>query len=71
MKTNVLLPNKLFEAAETFAREHRLSRSERYARALLLFLQAQRYEGITAAIDAADTSLRHRYPETSALESYW
>ncbi len=61
MKTNVLLPNKLFEAAETFAQEHRLSRSGRYARALLLFLQAQHYEGITDALnqvyaDEANTS---------------
>src|SRR5215213_702011 len=47
MKTAISLPDKLFQTAEAFAQEHGLSRSELYARALLLFLQAQRYEGIT------------------------
>jgi metal-responsive CopG/Arc/MetJ family transcriptional regulator len=51
MKTAISLPDKLFQAAEAFAQEHGLSRSELYARALLLFLQAQRYEGITELLD--------------------
>lgn len=51
MKTAISLPDKLFQAAEAFAQEQGLSRSELYARALLLFLQAQRYEGITDVLD--------------------
>jgi metal-responsive CopG/Arc/MetJ family transcriptional regulator len=47
MKTAISLPDKLFQAAEAFAQQHGLSRSELYARALLLFLEAQRYERIT------------------------
>ena len=51
MKTAISLPDKLFQAAEAFAQEQGLSRSELYARALLLFLQAQRYEGITELLN--------------------
>ena len=55
MKTAISLPDKLFQTAEAFAQEHGLSRSELYARALLLFLQAQRYDGITDALNQAHT----------------
>jgi metal-responsive CopG/Arc/MetJ family transcriptional regulator len=62
MKTAISLPDKLFQTAEAFAQEHGLSRSELYARALLLFLQAQRYEGITDALDLVYTD------ESSSLD---
>jgi hypothetical protein len=53
MKTTISLPEKLFQASEAFAQEHGLSCSELYARALLQFLQAQRYDGITDALNQA------------------
>jgi metal-responsive CopG/Arc/MetJ family transcriptional regulator len=52
MKTAISLPDDLFQAAERFAQDQGLSRSELYAQALAFFLQAHRYEGITKALDA-------------------
>ena len=52
MKTAISLPDPLFAAAESFAHEQGLSRSELYARALRFYLQAQEAQAITAALDA-------------------
>jgi len=62
MKTSVSLPNNLFQTAEAFAQEHRLSRSELFARALLQFLRAQRYDGLTNALNQVYTE------ESNALD---
>jgi len=51
MKTAISLPDPLFQAAEQFAQEQGLSRSELYARAIQLYLQTHRYHGITDALN--------------------
>lgn len=51
MKTAISLPDPLFEAAEQFAQENGLSRSELFARAVQLYLQTYRYHGITDALN--------------------
>jgi metal-responsive CopG/Arc/MetJ family transcriptional regulator len=51
MKTAISLPDPLFQAAEQFAHEQGLSRSELFARALQAYLQAHRYHGITDALN--------------------
>ncbi len=52
MKTAVSLPDELFDEAERFAKQHGLSRSELYAKALREFLQLRRREGLVERIDA-------------------
>jgi metal-responsive CopG/Arc/MetJ family transcriptional regulator len=52
MKTAISIPNELFAAAETFAREKGLRRSDLYSRALLQYLQAHRTENITEQLNA-------------------
>jgi metal-responsive CopG/Arc/MetJ family transcriptional regulator len=51
MKTAISLPDPLFHEAEQFAQARGLSRSELYARALELYLQAHRQQGITEALN--------------------
>ncbi|MBA3470959.1 MAG: ChpI protein [Herpetosiphonaceae bacterium] len=47
MKTAISLPDPLFTAAEEYARDKGLSRSELYAQALAYFLHAHRYATVT------------------------
>ncbi len=59
MKTAISIPDPLFAAAEEYANEQGLSRSELYARALREYLQQRRYQGIREALDqvySAETS---------------
>jgi metal-responsive CopG/Arc/MetJ family transcriptional regulator len=51
MKTAISLPDPLFQAAEEFAHEQGLSRSELYARALQAYLQAHRYHSVTDTLN--------------------
>jgi metal-responsive CopG/Arc/MetJ family transcriptional regulator len=51
MKTAISIPDPLFQAAEQYAQEKGLSRSELYARAIQHYLQAYRYHGITEALN--------------------
>lgn len=51
MKTAISIPDPLFHAAEQFAQENGLSRSELFARAVQLYLQTHRYQGITEALN--------------------
>lgn len=51
MKTAISIPDTLFQAAEAYAQEKGLSRSELYARAIELFLQNHRYHGVTEVLD--------------------
>ncbi len=51
MKTAISIPDPLFEAAEQFAHDNGLSRSELFARAIQLYLQTHRYHGITEALN--------------------
>jgi hypothetical protein len=51
MKTAISIPDPLFRAAEAYAHEQGLSRSELYARALHLYLQAHQSQHITALLD--------------------
>ena len=62
MKTAISIPDDLFEAAERFAGEEGLSRSELYATALRHYLQERRGEGITERLDAVYSA------EPSALD---
>ncbi|MCP4424132.1 MAG: ChpI protein [Chloroflexi bacterium] len=51
-KTAVSVPKPLFEIAEQFARQRKMSRSELYSKAIAEYLAAHRQESITAALDA-------------------
>lgn len=51
MKTAISIPDPLFQAAEEFADERGLSRSELYSRALQFYLRMHRYQGVTEALD--------------------
>lgn len=51
MKTAISLPDPLFEAAEQYAQDKGLSRSELYAQALSYFLQTHRYATVTTELD--------------------
>ncbi|HMO58957.1 MAG TPA: hypothetical protein PKA05_13685 [Roseiflexaceae bacterium] len=51
MKTAISIPDALFKAAEDYARAQGLSRSELFARALRVYLEAHQTEQITAALD--------------------
>ena len=62
MKTAISIPDPLFEAAEQFAHDNGLSRSELFARAVQLYLQTFKYQGITDALDQVYTD------ETSILD---
>ncbi|MBP1468700.1 ribbon-helix-helix protein, CopG family [Candidatus Chloroploca sp. M-50] len=51
MKTAISIPDALFKAAEEYARAQGLSRSELFARALQVYLDAHHTAQITAALD--------------------
>ncbi len=53
MKTAISLPDKLFAAADLYAQQRDMTRSELYAKALAEYLQRHRRERITARINAA------------------
>ena len=52
MKIAVTIPDPLFVAADSVARQLGISRSALYARALEAFVRVHRGEGVTAALDA-------------------
>jgi metal-responsive CopG/Arc/MetJ family transcriptional regulator len=59
MKTAISIPDPIFQAAEEYAQEQGMSRSELYARAIEHYLQQHRYQGVTEALDqlyATDSS---------------
>jgi metal-responsive CopG/Arc/MetJ family transcriptional regulator len=49
MKTAISLPDELFKAADRYAKEHRISRSELYSRALKDYLKLR--TGVTEALN--------------------
>lgn len=51
MKTAISLPDPLFVAAEQYAHDKGMSRSELYAHALAYFLQAHRYASVTSELN--------------------
>ncbi|MBC8162765.1 MAG: hypothetical protein H7Z42_16260 [Roseiflexaceae bacterium] len=62
MKTAISLPDPLFTAAEQYAHDKGLSRSELYAQALAYFLHVHRYTTVT-------DELNQLYPtETSSVD---
>jgi metal-responsive CopG/Arc/MetJ family transcriptional regulator len=65
MKTAVSIPDPIFEAADRLARRLGLSRSELYAKAVSAYLERQRQEGITAALNRVYGS----NPEESRVEA--
>jgi metal-responsive CopG/Arc/MetJ family transcriptional regulator len=52
MKTAISIPDRIFEAAEQFAKRAGLSRSELYTLALREYLQIHERERITQQLDA-------------------
>ncbi len=51
MKTDVLIPNPIFEAAERLSQELDVSRSELYIAALTAYLKTHQDSAITRALD--------------------
>lgn len=51
MKTAISIPDALFREAELYAQTNGLSRSELYARAVQVYLDFHRHQGVTAALD--------------------
>jgi metal-responsive CopG/Arc/MetJ family transcriptional regulator len=51
MKTAISIPDKLFRAAEQFARNHGVSRSRLYAEAVALYLEMHPSNHITEQLD--------------------
>jgi hypothetical protein len=51
MKTAISIPDPIFQAAEEYAQEQGMSRSELYARAIEHYLQQHRYQGVTETLD--------------------
>ena len=51
MKTEILLPDPLVVAADAYAQQAGISRDELFARAVERYLAAERYDGVTAALD--------------------
>lgn len=56
MKTAISIPDGLFKAAEQYANAQGLSRSELYARALQIYLEAHQAEQVTTALDQLYTA---------------
>jgi hypothetical protein len=52
MKTAISLPDELGHAAELYAMQHDVSRSELYAKALAEYLSRHKYEDLTERINA-------------------
>ncbi len=59
MKTAVSIPNKLFDAADNYAKKHGFSRSHLYAKALATFLEQHPADYITDQLNKV-------YPEKSS-----
>ena len=51
MKTAISIPDPIFEAAESLAKQLGLSRSELYTRAVMTFIETHRDEDVTKALD--------------------
>ena len=51
MKTAISIPDKLFRAADDFARRTGMSRSELYSKAVDEYLAANRFQGIREQLD--------------------
>lgn len=51
MKTAISVPDSIFQAAETFARKQKMSRSELYATALAAYLQQHHVVSLTEKLN--------------------
>ncbi|MDP6453761.1 MAG: hypothetical protein QF898_10670 [SAR202 cluster bacterium] len=51
MKTAISIPNPLFEAAESLAKELGMSRSELYSTAVKAYIKSHRYDGVTERLN--------------------
>ena len=51
MKTAISIPDDIFNAAENFAQQSRLSRSALFTRAMVEFLSRRRNEGVTERLN--------------------
>jgi metal-responsive CopG/Arc/MetJ family transcriptional regulator len=52
MKTAISIPDKLFRAADDFARRTGMSRSELYSKAVDEYLAANRFQGVREQLDS-------------------
>ncbi len=57
MKTAISIPDELFEAAEQFAQQRGLTRSQLYTTALRQYLQEHRSDAITEQLSAIYASV--------------
>lgn len=69
MKTAISLPDKLFNVAEKYAKDHGLSRSKLYAMAVREYIKSNKQNNITQQInivcETIDTSLDHQIKTAS------
>ncbi|MEO1133072.1 MAG: ChpI protein [Cyanobacteria bacterium J06639_1] len=65
MKTAISIPDPLFEAAEQFAQQSGMSRSQLYANAIQEYLHARQQTRITEQLDALYEQ------EDSSLDPIW
>lgn len=63
MKTAVSIPDSLFSAAERFAREQRISRSQLFREALEAYLKKHQADDITEQINRVCDTLDTKTPE--------
>ncbi|MCI5149804.1 MAG: ChpI protein [Candidatus Electrothrix sp. MAN1_4] len=66
MKTAVSIPNKLFDAADNYAKKHGLSRSHLYAKALTTFLEQHPADYIIDQLNKVYPEESKVYPEESS-----
>ena len=70
MKTAISIPDETFREADLVAKKLGMSRSELYARAVRLFLEAQRRTRVTERLDAVyDTERSELDPVLTALQA--
>ena len=77
-KTAISVPNSIFEEAERLAKRQGISRSELYAKAVATYLNKNRQENITEALNAIydeeaavlDTVFQH-IQNTSLFKGEW
>ena len=52
MKTAISIPDPIFEAAESLASNLGMSRSEIFTKAMIEFIEVQRYKNVTTRLNA-------------------
>ena len=55
MKTAVSIPDRIFRAADSLAKQHGMSRSELFAQAVESYIETHKHVGLIEALDAVYT----------------